>query len=60
MRSGKVKELSYSEEGNLKFGNRLYVPHGDELRQEIIEEAYYLAYAMYLRSTKMYKALKEN
>ena len=60
VRSGKVKELSCDEEGILKFGNRLYVPHVDELRREIMEEAQYSKYAIHLGSTKMYRALKKN
>ena len=59
-KSGKVKELNCSEEGVLKFENWLYVLNIEELRQEIIEKAHYLTYAMYLGSTKIYRALKEN
>ena len=60
VKSGKVKELSYSEEGLLKFGNILYMPNVDELRQEIMEEVYCLTYVMHPRSTKMYRTLKES
>ena len=60
VRSGKAKELSCNKEGILMFGNKLYIPHVDELRREIIEKAHYSEYAIHPRSTKMYKALKEN
>ena len=33
---------------------RVCVPDVDDLRRSIMEEAYCLAYAMYLGSTKMY------
>ena len=59
-KSGKMKELIYSEEGILKFRNRLYVPNVEELRWEIIEEAHYSAYAMHPGSTKMYRMLKKS
>ena len=60
VKSGKVKELSCTEEGILKFGSRLYVANVDELRRKIMEEAHYSVYAMHLESTKMYRTLKEN
>ena len=32
----------------------------DDLRRFIMEEAYFLAYAMHLGSTKIYQTIKEN
>ena len=60
MKNGKMKELSYSEEGNLKFESILYVPNVGELKWEIMKEAHYSAYAMHLGSIKVYRMLKEN
>ena len=60
VKSRKVKELSCSKEGILKFNSRLYITNIDELRCEIIEEAYCSTYAIHSESTKMYRTLKES
>ena len=45
-------------EDTLRLGTRLCVPDVDELRKEIIEEAYFSAYSIHSGSTKMYHDLK--
>ena len=47
------------EEGVLRLGTRLCVPDVDELRKELLEEAYYFAYSVHPGSAKMYHTLKD-
>ena len=47
VKKGKVKELSCSKEWILKFRSWLYMPNVDELRWEIMEEAYCSVDAMH-------------
>ncbi|KAI5316201.1 hypothetical protein L3X38_045377 [Prunus dulcis] len=42
------------------LGNRLYVPHDEALKREILEEAHSSAFAMHPGSTKMYHTLREH
>lgn len=46
-------------DGVLRYGTRLYVPDGDGLRREILEEAHMAAYVVHPGATKMYQDLKE-
>ena len=46
-------------EGILHLGTRLCVLDVDELRKEIMEEAYFSAYNIYPGSNKMYCDLKD-
>ena len=41
------------------ISSRLCVPATEELKRQILEEAYSSAYAMHPGSTKMYRTLKE-
>ena len=43
-----------SNDGVLRFGNRLSVPNDFILKKEIMEEAHRTPYLMHLGSTKMY------
>ena len=43
-----------SNDGVLRFGNRLSVPNDFILKKEIMEEAHRTPYSMHLGSTKMY------
>ena len=46
-------------EGILRLGTRFCVPGVDELRKEILEEAYFFAYSIHSGSTKIYHDLKD-
>ncbi|KAI5312918.1 hypothetical protein L3X38_042092 [Prunus dulcis] len=54
-----MADYSVRNYGALIVGTRLYVPGDEELKREILEEAYCSAFAMHLGSTKMYCTLKE-
>ena len=47
------KELRLANSGNIKFGNRLWVPSASRLRKEIMDEAHVSAYTIHPSSTKM-------
>ncbi|WRX08490.1 Reverse transcriptase/retrotransposon-derived protein [Theobroma cacao] len=55
----KGKMFTKGTDGVLRYGTRLYVPDGDGLRREILEEAHMAAYVVHPRATKMYQDLKE-
>ncbi|WRX26670.1 Reverse transcriptase domain - like 10 [Theobroma cacao] len=55
----KGKMLTKGTDGVLRYGTKLYVPDGDGLRREILEEAHMAAYVVHLGATKMYQDLKE-
>ncbi|EOY19023.1 Uncharacterized protein TCM_043642 [Theobroma cacao] len=46
-------------DGVLRYGTKLYVPDGDGLRKEILEEAHMAAYMVHPGAIKMYQDLKE-
>ena len=54
LKNERNKDITFDREG------RIYMPDKGELRREILEEAYYSAYAMHPGSTKMYRNLKEH
>ena len=59
--NGEVSEnFNITQEGILTLRSRICVPNVDDLRKSIMEEAHCSAYAMHLRSTKMYRTIKEN
>ena len=60
VKSGKNKDLNYDEQGAIRMEKRINILNKEELRREIIEEAYCSAYTMYSGSTKIYQDLKEN
>ncbi|VVA41320.1 PREDICTED: retrotransposon, partial [Prunus dulcis] len=58
--SGTRTDCSVRNDGALMVGNRLYVPHDEALKKEILEEAHSSAFAMHPGSTKMYHTLREH
>ncbi|EOY08454.1 DNA/RNA polymerases superfamily protein [Theobroma cacao] len=58
-RGRKGKMFTKGTDGVLRYGTRLYVPDGDGLRREILEEAHMVAYVVHPGATKMYQDLKE-
>ncbi|VVA23916.1 PREDICTED: retrotransposon, partial [Prunus dulcis] len=58
--SGTRTDCSVRNDGALMLGNRLYVPHDEALKREILEEAHSSAFAMHPGSTKMYHTLREH
>ena len=58
--SRQLKGFSVRADGTLMMGHRLCVPDVGELKEEIMEEAHFSAYAMHLGSTKMFNTLREH
>ncbi|KAI5350005.1 hypothetical protein L3X38_002896 [Prunus dulcis] len=58
--SGARTDCSVRNDGALMVGNRLYVPHDEALKREILEKAHSSAFAMHPGSTKMYHTLREH
>ncbi|KAI5335243.1 hypothetical protein L3X38_025376 [Prunus dulcis] len=58
--SGVRTDCSVRNDGALMVGTRLYVPHDEPLKREILEEAHSSAFAMRPGSTKMYHTLREH
>lgn len=56
---GKFTNFSLDNEGVLWISGRLCVPNVDNLREEILEEAYFAAYSVHPVSTKMYHDIKD-
>ena len=48
-----------SNDGVLRFVNRLCVPNDFALKKEIMEEAHRTPYSVHLGSTKMYRDIQE-
>jgi hypothetical protein len=59
VRSGKKPLFNISDDGVLKFGNRLCVPNDPSIKNDILEEAHRSPYTMHPGSTKMYRDLRE-
>ena len=57
---GKKPEFQIRDDGVIVRGSRMCVPEIDELKREIMEEAYSSAYSMHPGSTKMYNTLREH
>ncbi|WRX16227.1 Reverse transcriptase domain - like 10 [Theobroma cacao] len=55
----KGKMFTKGTDGVLRYGTRLYVPDGDGLRREILEEAHMAAYVVHPGATKTYQDSKE-
>ena len=51
-------ELWKDDQGVIRYDTRLWVPASEELRKEVLKEAYSSAYTVHPESTKMYKNLK--
>ena len=45
---GQSRDFVVNSEGTLRLGTRLCVPNMDELRKEIMEEAHFSAYSIYI------------
>ncbi|KAL0282093.1 UNVERIFIED_CONTAM: Transposon Ty3-I Gag-Pol polyprotein [Sesamum angustifolium] len=54
----KEQSITIQDDGMLLNGKRVCVPNVEELRTEIMHEAYYAPYAMHPGSTKMYRDLR--
>jgi hypothetical protein len=59
VRSGKKPMFNISDDGVLKFGNRLCVPNDPLIKKDILEEAHRSSYTIHPGSTKMYRDLRE-
>ena len=57
---GKARDFSFSEEGFLKFQDRIYVPLNSGIRREILEEAHKSKYTIHPGATKMFQDLRKN
>ena len=58
VRMGPNTQFAIKKDGMLVIGNRICVPEGGKLREQIIIEAHTTPYAMHPGSTKMYRDLK--
>jgi hypothetical protein len=52
-------EFNISNDGALRFGDRLCVPKDSTIKREILEEAHHSPYTVHPGSTKMYHDLRE-
>jgi hypothetical protein len=59
VRSGKKPMFNISDDGVLKFGNRLCLLNDPSIKKDILEEAHRSPYTMHPGSTKMYRDLRE-
>uniref|UniRef100_A0A2N9IPW9 Reverse transcriptase n=1 Tax=Fagus sylvatica TaxID=28930 RepID=A0A2N9IPW9_FAGSY len=59
VQSGKKPMFNISDDGVLKFGNRLCVPNDPSIKKDILEEAHRSSYTIHPGSTKMYRDLRE-
>ena len=54
--AGKVTPYTWKD-GLMLFQDRVYVPSGSKLREDILDEAHLFTYAIHPGETKMYKIL---
>ena len=59
VKEGGQSDFAVRDDGALVMDSRLCVPAAEDLKRQILEEAYSSAYAMHPGSTKMYRTLKE-
>ena len=59
VQEGKRPGFNMSNDGVLRFGNRLCVPNDFALKKEIMEEAHCTPYSVHPSSTKMYRDIRE-
>ena len=59
VQEGKRPGFNMSNDGVLRFGNRLCVPNDFALKKEIMEEAHCTTYSVHHSSTKMYRDIRE-
>ena len=55
---GKRSEIHISNDGVIRYKDRLYVPDNDEIRKEILKGAHSTPYSIHPGTTKMYRDLK--
>ena len=58
LEAGKRPEIQISNDGVIRYKDRLYVPDNDEIRKEILKEAHSTPYSVHPDTTKMYRDLK--
>ena len=58
VQQGQSRDFVIDSEDTLHLGTILCVSDADELKKEILEEAYFSAYSIHSGSTKMYHDLK--
>ena len=58
IKAGKQFEFQISDDGVIRFRDRLCVPSNREIRQQILSEAYATPYSVHPATTKMYRDLK--
>ena len=59
IQTGEIKDFSEDEHGTLWFEKRLCVPHDEEIKKIILQEAHNSPYSIHPGSTKMYVDLRE-
>jgi hypothetical protein len=59
VRGGNRLEFNISNDGALRFGDKLCVPKDSAIKREILEEANHSPYTVHSGSTKMYCDLRE-
>ena len=59
LEKGKSPRFVVHEDGTMRFQNRLCLPQNEELRKQILEEAYNTHYSAHPRCTKMYRDLRQ-
>ena len=59
VRSWKFTDFTLDDEGTLWINGRLCVPDMDNLREEILEEAHFVAYSVYPGATKKYHSIRD-
>ena len=59
IREDKFTNFNLDDEGILWISGRLCIPDVDNLREEILKEAHFIAYSVHLGATKMYYSIKD-
>ena len=59
VRARKFTDFTFDDEGVLWISERLCVLNVDNLREEILEEAHFVAYSIHPGATKMYHSIKD-
>ena len=59
VREGKFTDFNLNDEDILWISGRLCIPNVDNLREEILEEAHFVAYSVHSGATKIYHSIKD-
>ena len=59
VREGKFTDFNLDDEGVLWISGRLCIPDVDNLREEILEEAHFVAFSVHPGVTKVYHNIKD-